>query len=82
MATVFEYRLTTEDNPYNPFTQFEAWYLRDIQLGHNTCSRLARLTDNSGKLSEEEEKEDLDNAMNEMIKIFFLDNYYKVERPN
>ena len=37
-----EYMLSTLDNPYNPFTQYEEWYNFDCQKGYYTCSYLAR----------------------------------------
>ena len=29
--------LTTTDNPYNPFTQFDQWYDYDLLAHHNSC---------------------------------------------
>ena len=40
--------LTTVDNPYSPFTQFDDWYSYDVLKGHNTCSLLARMTKGIG----------------------------------
>lgn len=36
--------ITTIDNPYNPFTDYEKWYADDVAMGYNTCSLLGRLT--------------------------------------
>lgn len=36
--------VTTIDNPYSPFTQWEDWYAYDTQYNHNTCSLLAMFT--------------------------------------
>ena len=30
--------LTTVDNPYNPFDQFDSWYQFDMDKGYGTCS--------------------------------------------
>jgi len=35
--------LTTEDNPYNPFTQWLAWYHEDQRLGYDTPGFRSRL---------------------------------------
>lgn len=40
--------LTTIDNPYDPFVQWDEWYAMDHQLGHNTCEFLARVADAYG----------------------------------
>ena len=33
--------LTTDDNPWNPFTQFESWYDFDEKKLYRTCGRVA-----------------------------------------
>ena len=39
-----EWLLTTSDNPYNPFTQWDEWYAFDVSAGHHTCALLDRVT--------------------------------------
>ena len=39
-----DYMLTTVDNPFNPFTEFDSWLAYDEQSGYNTNGLLARLT--------------------------------------
>ena len=36
--------LSTTDNIYSPFTEWEKWLQEDIRLGHNTPGLLARMT--------------------------------------
>lgn len=36
--------ITTKDNPYSPFDQFNEWYQFDIRHGYNTSEWLARLS--------------------------------------
>ena len=40
-----DYMLTTMDNPYNPWTEYEDWYLWDQQHGYNLPGYLARVYD-------------------------------------
>lgn len=60
--------LTTVDNPYDPFTDWDQWYFFDIMAGYNTCNRLASITSVSDNLSDEENQLFLEDAMNQLIK--------------
>ena len=44
--------LTTEDNPYDPFDEFEEWFNFDVTQGYHTCAYLARVTTTSTDLTE------------------------------
>lgn len=59
--------LTTFDNKFNPFTEFEAWFKEDLRLGHNTCGLLAKTSNTSDVASDEVNEEDIDRAMNEIV---------------
>lgn len=41
---VLDCRLTTTDNPFDPFTQFSEWYKYDCMKGYNSCGILAAMT--------------------------------------
>lgn len=73
-----EVMLTTFDNPYNPFEQFQDWYAFDVQKGYNTCSYLARIAKTSNELSDKLNEEAIDEAIDEIIKEDFLEIYTKV----
>lgn len=70
--------LTTTDNPYNPFTQFKEWNLYDIQQGYNTNSYLGRIVKSSDDLSEPQQIEDINNAIDEIVSMNILGIYRKV----
>ena len=62
-----EYMLTTVDNPFDPFTQFDTWYQYDQQLGYNSSSLLARIARLSPGLSEADERAALNQAIDEIV---------------
>ena len=47
-----EHMLTTVDNPYDPFTEYDEWFTFDRALGYNTPGLLARVVKSSHELSE------------------------------
>ena len=46
--------LTTKDNPFDPFEQFDSWLRFDMDKGYNSCSYLARIAKTSDQLTEKE----------------------------
>lgn len=72
--------LTTFDNPFDPFEQFASWFLFDVEKGYNSCSYLARIARTSDQLSEEENNQEIERAIDEIIKYDFMNIYKKVKR--
>lgn len=70
--------LTTIDNPYSPFTQFNQWFFFDVEKGYNTCSYLARIAKTSDSLSDEENEAEIERAVDEIIRLDFRNIYKKV----
>lgn len=70
--------ITTCDNPYDPFEQFEQWFLYDVQKGYNSCGYLARIARTSDALSDEENALEVERAVDEIIKYDFTGLYRKV----
>lgn len=75
-----ECMLTTFDNPYDPFEQFTSWYLFDVEKGYNTSSYLARIAKLSNSMTQKEENEEVERAIDEIIKYDFRNIYKKVTR--
>lgn len=61
--------LTTTDNPFDPFENFEDWMNYDIANGYYTCEKIDRLSITSNSLSENENLDSINDAMEELIKF-------------
>lgn len=67
--------LTTKDNPYSPFDQFELWLQFDIEMGYQTCERLGKVIQLEEGMSDKEKEEAMDHAIDEIIKYDDLSIY-------
>ena len=70
--------LTTFDNPYNPFEQFDSWFLFDVEKGYNSCAYLGRIAKVSNEFTEDETNQEIERAIDEIIKYDFMNIYRKV----
>lgn len=73
------YMLTTVDNPYSPFDQFDAWYNFDRQMGYYTPEYLARIACTSPALSDAQNEAITLDAINEIVALNILGIYRKVK---
>lgn len=71
--------LTTVDNPYNPLKDFDSWYRFDMDKGYNSCAYLDRIARTSDAFTDEENKREIERAIDEIIKYDFLNLYRKVK---
>ena len=71
--------LTTSDNPYDPFEDFTSWFMFDVEKGYNTCSYLARIAEITDEMSEKETDEEIERAIDDIIKYNPLNIYKKVK---
>ena len=84
-----EVMLTTIDNPYNPFEQFDLWLLFDKEKGYNTCEYLARIVNLTNDMSEKEIDAATNRAIDDIIvndpfgiyKKVTSEDIIKVEEP-
>ena len=79
--------LTTIDNPFDPFDQFDSWYAFDLDRSRvnetkDCCSFLARIARTSDQLSDEENDQEIERAIDEIIKYDFMNIYKKVKKEN
>lgn len=75
-----ECRLTTFDNPFDPFDDFTSWWLFDNEKGYNTCSYLDRIAHVSDDMTQKEVNEEIERAIDEIILFNPLNIYKKVKR--
>ena len=73
------YMLTTLDNPFDPFDEFTLWYMFDCEKGHNTSSRLARIANLNSEMTQKEVDDEMDRAMDLIVKYDVEDKYIKVQ---
>lgn len=71
--------LTTVDNPFDPFTQFDEWYAYDVAMGYHTSSFLARIVKSSDELSDADQDLAIEEAIDEIVRLNVLGLYRKVE---
>ena len=71
--------LTTFDNPYDPFEDFTSWFMFDVEKGYNTCSYLARIAEITDEMSEKETDEEIERAIDDIIKYNPLNIYKTVK---
>ena len=70
--------ITTLNNPYSPFTQYDEWYQFDTTNEYNTCGYIDRIAQVSDEMSEEDYNAEVERAMDEIIKYDPLNIYIKV----
>ena len=75
-----ECAITTVDNPFDPFDQFDDWFRFDQDKGYNSCSYLARVAHTSDSLTDEENEAEIERAIDEII--FFNPEIYRKVRRN
>lgn len=72
--------LTTIDNPYDPITDFDNWYLYDEQKGYHTSSYLARLIKYSDDVDPAFMEFQKEQAIDEILTMDQSGFYKKVEK--
>ena len=77
-----ESMLTTVDNPYNPFVQFDEWVSFDEGKGYYTLQYLARIANTSPDLSDEQNSEAIEEAITEILDYNLIGVYQRVSRED
>lgn len=76
------YMLTTVDNPFDPFTQWQEWFAFDESNGYHSCSLLARVTITSDELSDVDQDLAIQQAIDEVVRENVSGMHRKVSRSN
>jgi len=74
-----EHMLTTVDNPFDPFTEWDEWYAFDERHGYRTTAFLARVVITSDDLSDADQSAAIEAAIDEIVKENVLGLYRKIE---
>lgn len=73
-----EVMITTTDNPFSPFTEFDEWRKYDEAAGYYTLPYLARVTRTSDELSYSDQELAIEQAIDEIAQENILGIYRKV----
>lgn len=74
--------LSTMDNPYDPFTQFDEWMHWDEDNGYHTTAYLARVARSSLDLSDVDQDLAMEQAIDEIVLMNINGMYKKVPAPD
>ena len=72
--------LSTIDNPFNPFEDYSSWLMFDKEKGYDSAERLMRIAKLTDDMTQKEENEEIERAINEIIKYDILNVYIKVSK--
>lgn len=72
--------LTTNDNPFNPFDQFDEWLAFDNAKGYNSSGRLMRVAKVNDAMSDTEENAEIERAIDTIIANDFLNIFKKATK--
>lgn len=71
--------LTTFDNPYSPYEQFEQWYQYDMDHGYNSSGLLMRLAETSSQFTDNENAYEIERAIDRIVAVDPTNNYKKLK---
>jgi hypothetical protein len=80
MADLQLHMLTTVDNPFDPFTQFDEWNRFDEDRGYYTTALLARIVLTSDELSQADQDVAIELGIEEIVQENVLGLYKKVSQ--
>lgn len=73
-----QHMLTTTDNPFDPFTQFDEWNAFDQSHGYNSINLLARVVRTSNNLSDADQELAMEDAIDQIVELNINGMFTKV----
>lgn len=73
-------RLTTVDNPHDPFDDYPAWFQWDTMAGYHTSDLLARILVSSTEISDVDEEKAIELAIDEVVRENVTGMFRKIQR--
>ena len=74
-----EYMLSTIDNPWNPFKNFDEWLQFDLSHSYNTLGYVARIANTDSDMDDKEYSEQVNKAIDDILKYNPLPIYIRVD---
>ena len=77
-----EVAISTFDNPYDPFENFDEWYRYDCDKGYGSCQILANLTEVFEGMTPKEFNEEMERGIDQLLIADPVNLYTKVVRES
>lgn len=80
-----EVALTTIDNPYSPFSQFDDWYNYDLEKGYDCCGYIDRMNTAINGIEDTnslDDNEQIEEVIDEIVTTDPTGLFVKVEKVN
>ena len=74
--------ITTIDNPFSPYTQWDEWYAYDEQRGYCTCGLVAMFVETTNELGEQHETLNVYDAYRRIKNVDLMNLYVLVDSDN
>lgn len=76
-----DFLISTNDNPYNPHTDWDSWFQWDTQQNYHTLSLLDRVMRSSDDLPVSLQDQAYDDAVETIVTVISPGIHIKVEKP-
>ena len=77
---VSEVFITTIDNPYDFFDDFDRWYAYDLSHGYNTCATVDRMANTSLEESSYNYNKEIERVVDKLCKWNLNGKYRKISK--